>query len=270
MNAKTTIMFTLRVVVLTFLLFAIFSVNFLELKLDEQILAAPVAWLFVAFLDALVLSYPICRSRWSGLRLVLTVFFVFYGVMVLLFQIEMLAFPIIPAEELREILINGAIMTAIFSPLAVLIHGRMRGGKEMEPSKRLVMPLKEWIWKLVLIAFIYAIIFLLFGLIPMYLGGEAFQEYYACIQIPTWFLPFEMLRGLLFALFALPVIRMMKGKWWEAGLAVALLFSVLQGAGLLVPILYMPEVLLVAHFIEVTSENFLFGWVVVWLLTRHH
>jgi hypothetical protein len=44
MNAKTTIMFTLRVVVLTFHLFAIFSANFLELKLDELILAAPVAW----------------------------------------------------------------------------------------------------------------------------------------------------------------------------------------------------------------------------------
>jgi len=69
---------------------------------------------------------------------------------------------------------------------------------------------------------------------------------------------------------ALPVIRMMKGRWWEAGLAVALLFSVLMGFLLLLPNPYMPDTIRMAHFVEVSLSNFLFGWVVVWLLNRHH
>ncbi len=69
---------------------------------------------------------------------------------------------------------------------------------------------------------------------------------------------------------ALPVIRMMKGRWWEAGLAVALLFSVLMGFLLLLPNPYMPDTIRMAHFGEVSLSNFLFGGVVVWLLNRHH
>jgi hypothetical protein len=69
---------------------------------------------------------------------------------------------------------------------------------------------------------------------------------------------------------ALPVIRMMKGRWWEAGLAVALLFSILMAASLLLPNEFMPEAIRMAHFWEVSSSNFLFGWIVVWLLNRHH
>jgi hypothetical protein len=79
-----------------------------------------------------------------------------------------------------------------------------------------------------------------------------------------------MLRGLIWAALALPVIRMMKGRWWEAGLAVALLFSVLMASSLLVPNELMPKAIRMAHFVEVSSSNFLFGWIVVWLLNRHH
>jgi ABC-type enterobactin transport system permease subunit len=63
---------------------------------------------------------------------------------------------------------------------------------------------------------------------------------------------------------------MMKGGWWEAGLAVSLLFSVLMGSLLLIPTEIMPEKIRLAHLIEVSLSNFLFGWVVVWLFHRRH
>ena len=75
-----------------------------------------------------------------------------------------------------------------------------------------------------------------------------------------------MVRGMIWTALALPVIRMMKGDWWEAGLAVALLFSVLMGSLLLVPTEFMPPRIRLAHFVEVTSSNFLFGWLVAWIL----
>jgi hypothetical protein len=76
----------------------------------------------------------------------------------------------------------------------------------------------------------------------------------------------QAVRALIWVALAIPVIRMMKGHWWEAGLAVALLFSVLMGALLLIPQDIMPDAIRMAHFAEVTSSNFLFGWIVVFIL----
>jgi len=69
---------------------------------------------------------------------------------------------------------------------------------------------------------------------------------------------------------ALPVIRMMKGHWWEAGLAVGLLFAVLMNSQLLLPNPYMPEAVRLTHLAETASSNFIFGWLIVLLLNRHH
>jgi len=66
------------------------------------------------------------------------------------------------------------------------------------------------------------------------------------------------------------VVRKMRGRWWEARLAVALLFSVLMGSLLLVPTDFMPDAVRLAHLVEVTLSNFVFGWIVGWILHRHH
>lgn len=282
MNAKTIVMLVVKVLVLTFLLFVSLSIGGMAVGLGDSgqtadTMSTLVPTLIMCFMDTVVLSYPILRSRWSGWRLVLTIFFVFYGVMTFMSQIETVVFlqyftDIIPAEMIPGLFIQGAITAAIFSPLAVLIHGRMRGREEApEPNLRLVMPWTEWVWKLILIGVIYMVIYISFGMfVFMPLAGEAYQEYYGDLQMPGWILPFQMVRGMIWAALALPVIRMMKGRWWEAGLAVALLFSMLMAASLLIPNEFMPEAIRMAHFWEVSSSNFLFGWIVVWLLHRHH
>lgn len=282
MSAKTTVMLVVKVLVLTLVLFVAFSIGAMAVGLGDtgqtaDTIRTIVPMLIMCFLDTVVLSYPIIRSRWAGWRLVLTVFFVFYGVMTFMSQIETVVFlqyftDIIPAEMIPGLFIQGAVTAAIFSPLAVLIHGRMRGGEEARgPNLRLVMPWMEWVWKLISIGVIYMVIYISFGMfVFMPLAGEAYQEYYGDLQMPGWILPFQMVRGMIWAALALPVIRMMKGRCWEAGLAVALLFSMLMSASLLLPNEFMPEAIRMAHFWEVSSSNFLFGWIVVWLLNRHH
>lgn len=273
MSTKAMSMLGLRVLILTLLLFTLFSVDFLGLNLTGAARNSPAAVFLWAFLDVIVLTYPIIRSRWTGWKLVTAVFCVFYGVMTFLSQIETVVFlqyleDIVPVEETPKLFLNGAITAAIFSPLAVLILGKMRGTEELQGSnRRLIMPWTTWVWKLALIAVIYVVIYMSFGaFVAKPLAGEAFQEYYANLQLPAWILPFQMVRGMIWAALALPVIRMMRGRWWEAGLAVALLFSVLMGAPLLVPTEFMPESIRLAHFVEIMSSNFLFGWVVVWIL----
>ncbi len=282
MNAKTTVMLVLKIVILTFLLFVFSSIAAVVVGLSDSAQAVDstgvVALLVVSFLETIVLSYAIIRSRWTGWRLVVTVFLVFFGVKTFLSQIETVVFlnylvDVVPVEIIPKLFMMGAITAALFSPLAVLIHGKVKRAEEsQEPNQRLVLPWKEWVWKLILIAVIYVVIYFLFGLLVFRpLAGEAFQEYYGDLQLPAWIFPFQIVRAMIWTALALPVIRMMKGKWWEAGLTVALLFSVLMSAQLLLPAgEFMPDRIRISHFVELLSSGFLFGWSVVWLLNRHH
>jgi len=273
----------LKIIVLTFVLFGLYSIDFLGLALAEEAQTAPLPLLLASLLHAAVLSYPILRSRWNGWRLVAAIFLVFYGVTTLMVAIEAVYLPeALPPDLVTNLVVNGAITAAVFSAVAVLIHGHMRGDEGFqEINRQLIMPFglaqgmpwTQWIWKLALIAFSWVFLFILFGalvFLPLagHLAADALQDY-TNLEMPAWILPFQMVRAVLWAVLTLPVIRMMRGRWWETGLVVALLFSVLMGANLLRPT-GLPVGLQVAHFVEVFGENFMFGWIIVWLLHRRH
>ncbi len=74
----------------------------------------------------------------------------------------------------------------------------------------------------------------------------------------------QFARGLLWAALALLVIRMMKGAWWEAGLALAVLFSV-PVFYLLFPNPFMPAAVRMTHLLETAPYQFLFAWLAAWL-----
>jgi hypothetical protein len=308
MSGKTIVFLGLKVMALTMILFLCFAVASIvsdaatpptsaeppsDMAQTTDPTGTSAALLIVCAFQAIVLSYPIIRSRWTGWPLIMAIFFVHYVVMTFLSQIETVVFlnylvNVVPTEMIPGLFVQGAVVAAPFAPLAVLIHGKMKepvGEKHpartpstaertegsQKPNQRLVMPWTEWTWKLALIAIIYVVIYLSFGaFVFMPLAGDAFQSYYGDLQGPGWILPLQVVRAFIWVASALPIIRMMKGQWWEAGLAIALLFSVLMGFLLLMPNPFMPDAIRQAHFIEVSSSNFLFGWIVVWLLNRHH
>jgi hypothetical protein len=275
MRARAIVLFGLRSIVLALILFALYAVDFSERSLSEQARTAPAMLLLVCLLQAAVLSYPIVRARWSGKRLAAAILLVFYGVTTLMVAVEGVYLPdALPPDLVWHLLINGAIVATVFSPLAVLLCGRMKPGAESgEPNLQLVMPWSQWLWRLAVIAFGWALLFVVFGAM-VYLPladalAPAALQASASPDLPAWVLPFQMVRALLWTALTLPVIRMMKGKWWETGLVIALLFSVLMGSNLLMPT-GMPAGLQFAHLIEVSGEAFAFGWVVVGLLQRRH
>jgi len=275
MKTRTIASLGLKIIVLTSVLFGLYSTDFLGLALVEEAQAAPLPLLLVSLLHAAVLSYPILRSRWNGWRLVAAIFLVFYGVTTLMVAIEAVYLPeTLPPDLVTKLVVNGAITAAVFSAVAILIHGRVKADEGLqEINRRLIMPWTQWAWKLTLIAFSWVFLFILFGalvFLPLagHLAPDALQDY-TNLEMPAWILPFQMVRAVLWAALTLPVIRMMKGRWWETGLVVALLFSVLMGANLLRST-GLPTGLQIAHFVEVFGENFMFGWIVVWLLHRRH
>lgn len=240
--------------------------------------AALAAILVVSLIQAAVWTYVIRRSRWSGWKLVLTVFAVTYGVATLMPQIETAYFVTrLPPGMLPRLFIAGLIIAAVFAPLAVLILGKRRS----EPSNesRLTMPASAWIVRLALIAVAYVVIYFTFGYFVAW-KNEAVVAYYGghdpgsfithmrnTLRSEPMLFVLQIVRALLWTAIAIPVIKMMKGKWWEAGLAVALLFA-MTSAQLLIPNPLMPAEVRMAHLVETVTSNFLFGWLVVAILVR--
>src|SRR6185369_8292073 len=98
--------------------------------------AALAALLTVRLLNSAVLAYVIIRSRWAGWKLILTIFFVLYGVTTVLPQIETAFFLTrLPPGMLPRLFLAGAIIAAVFSALAVLILGKRKLGREKNGAK---------------------------------------------------------------------------------------------------------------------------------------
>jgi hypothetical protein len=284
---KAALIIAIRLVALTalyFICFAAVSAALLppppEPPAPAQAGATLAALLAVSFLNTAVLAYVILRSRWAGWKLILVIFFVLYGVVTVMPQIETAFFVTrLPPGMLPRLFLAGAVIAALFSPLAVLILGRRRPDRAGDESRpRLNMTAGEWAGKLSLIVIAYVVIYFTFGYfiawksaaVRAYYGGSDpgsfFAQMRAVVRETPWLLPLQAVRALLWAAIAVPVIRMMRGGWWEAGLAVALLFAVVMNSQLLLPNPLMPREVRMVHLLETASSNFLFGWLVVLVL----
>ncbi len=229
-------------------------------------------WLLVSLLHASVLAYPILRSRWSGFRLVAAIFVVFYGITSILVWIEVAVFMahVVPKGLVTRTLVLDAVSAAMIAPLAASLFGMLRAVPGPgEENCRLVMPVRQWAWRLPVIAVSYVILYSLFGALVAW-RAPAVREYYADLAMPSPgnIMLLQVARALIWVAVALPVIRMMKGPWWETALAVGLLFAVLMNAGLLVPNPLMPEAVRMTHLVETATSNFIFGFFLSWLLLR--
>ncbi len=292
MNAKTIATLGLKVTLLTIILFLCYmvAVNVSGVSMPPadaepppvEAAATLPALLAASLLEAAVLAHLILRSRWTGWRLVAAVFLAFYGSNTVVTQIESLVYlpHQLPPGMVPQLLVMGAILAGLFSPLAVLILGKMRRGATPEaPDARLANRPTEWAWKLTAIAGAYLTLYYAFGYfvawknpaVRAYYGGTdpgSFLAQLAWIWETTpWMFPLQALRALLWVALTLPVIWMHRGQPWEVSLAVASLFAV-WSVQLLLPNPYMPEAVARTHLVETLFSNFIFGAVVGWLLSR--
>jgi hypothetical protein len=286
----TALSMVLRVIALTIILFICFALAGRVVGLEgsshmpEQAGSAAVALLAVCFLNTIVFTHIIVRSRWAGWRLIATVFFVYYGVTTFMSQIESAVFIThLPSGVLPRLFLMGALIAAPFALVAVPILGKRKVDTENATLKgRLVMPPKEWAWKLAFVAIVYLLLYFTFGYfiawrnpsVREYYGGSDegsfFTHMSTVVTETSWLIPFQVMRAMLWVAIALPVIRMMKGQWQETALTLGLLFGVLMNTQLLLPNPYMPKAVRMTHLIETASSNFIFGVVIGWLLTQRH
>jgi hypothetical protein len=284
---KTAFSIVLKVIALTIILFICFDVASGVVgqqgnsQTSEQGGAAAVALLAVCFLNTIILTHIILRSRWAGWRLMATVFFVFYGVMTFMSQIESAVFIArLPAGMLPRLFLMGTLIAAPFSALAVLILGRRKAETaNIEPKARLVMPASERAWKLAVIALPYLILYFTFGYFIAW-QNPAVRAYYGGIDEGSFFAHIGTVLGNTFWLIPFQILRAMFGQCSLAyrscdertvagnHSAIGLLFAVVMNAQLLLPNPFMPEAVRMTHLMETASSNFIFGLLVGWLLTQ--
>ncbi len=287
MTGKNALVMGLKLVGLTVVLFLLFGlgsqlflprVESLEPS-QEELANLMTVFLGFCFLQTVAVSYPVIRSRWAGWKLIATIFVVFYGTATVTGQLESVVYlgNRLPQSMLSGLFLMGAFSAAVFSPIVVLAWGkwRRRSAVEQENGRRGI-PLRQLLWKSAVAAGVYLILYYTFGYfiawknpaLREYYGGTDPGNFFAQMRMVAqgtpWMLPFQFLRGLLWTGLGLLVIRMMKGAWWEAGLALALLFAV-PSVSLLLPNALMPETVRMTHFVETLPYQFFFGWFLAWL-----
>jgi hypothetical protein len=277
---KKVLVFILKFVLLAILLFVIFSIgaNILGPKIPstpEMQSGALRILPLVILVYTLVIVAVIMRSNWGGWRLMLAVAVSYYGVQTFMAQIETAYFgPAlgISPDWLPGFFLEGLAVPLIFVPLAVLILGKGKNSDE-DPSAagRLSLPAGEWVWKFAVIAVLYLVLYFGFGyvvawqnpnLAAMY-GNGANTEVFDYAKL----IPLQLGRGILWALFALPVIRMSKGSTWQIALLVGVLLALPMNIAHALPNPIMPDPSVrLSHFIETATSNFIFGYLLTSLI----
>ena len=241
----------------------------------EETSWAGIALVLVSTINALVLAYPILRSRWRGLKLIGALFLVQFGVETFMTQLESLYFNRalqISTSEMIGLVSAGAIRALIFAPLAIWFLGRMKHAGRTEENA--LSPNSPGLfWRFAGLTVLYPIIYFLFGYFVAWQWEETRLFYTGTTDIlpfvihfrglfasDPYIIPFQLMRGALWTALAALIVSMMKAKRWESALAVALVFAGLLSSGIgLFPNPYMPPIVRQSHFYEIMSSMLLFG-----------
>ena len=230
----------------------------------------------MSVLNTAFLTYITVRSRWSGWKLIVTLAVVFFGVATVMPQIETAVFVrTLPPGFLSRLFLAGFLFSFLYAPLLVLLVGNRRQSEFTAP--RVKVNSSDAVIKIIIAAFIYVVLYFTFGyfiawqspaLRAYYGGGNAngfLTQLNETWRANRWLFPFQLLRGLLWTLLALPIIRMLRGQRLEKAVVVGLLFAIVTSQ-LLLPNPLMPYEVRMRHLVETASSNFFFGCIVVWLL----
>jgi hypothetical protein len=254
---------------------------------SESFIPPAVAPFVMAALHTGGMGWLIVRARRTGWGLVGLMIAVFFGVQTLMPESESWLFQAtsgmashLPSEMIPRIVLAGLLHAGLWIPLVVLILGRWKGSAETDgapPASRAASLLG---WRLAVAALAYVCVYFLFGYyiawrspaVRAYYGGTDpgtfWVQFLGVVRDTPWLPLAQVVRGAVWTVIGVTVLRSMRGGILERALAVGALFGIVMTAGLLLPNPYMPYAVRMAHLVETASSNFLFGVFVAWLFGR--
>src|SRR5690554_5535549 len=258
-----------------------------ELAVSEPGLVSPTSGLLIIALVNLMIIVPLIQtSRWGGWKLALILALSYYGAVTFVVQLEswfFLTASTVDAQMLPRLFLMGIPPAFLFIPLAVWILGKNSSTEEPAPNSAMVMPIRQWIWKLITVVAAYLLLYWLAGyfiawqnpVLRAFYGqpGPAlpFFEHTLNTMRDSSLFALQILRAFLYVLCMAPVIRGSKLNPWQTALLVGAFLSLPQNIALILENPLMPSaVVRLTHLIETTSSNFIWGLFMVWLLHRKH
>jgi hypothetical protein len=223
--------------------------------------------LFLLVYDAfivLAMGAAALRSDWRDWRLLRALFLVTAGIS-LANWIEGAWYLPNVGIDWRGTIIYDMVSLAVASLLWLLVF---RTAPVPESNVSSALPNRSFVQKLWRFAFCsacYVFLYFLAGTIIF----PFVRDYYATQHIPggAQIIAMQLLvRGPMFILVCLTLLRMFRLPHWSGAIAVGLSFTFMSGvAALIMPNGIFPETVRWAHFWEVSTSNFVFGFVVAWL-----
>lgn len=251
---------------------------------EPGLMSANAGLLLIGIANTLLVMALVLSSRWTGWKLALALAVAYYGTVTFMMQVETWYFLSdinVGQALLQRLFLMGLPVAFLYIPLAVWICGKGRSVGTSAPDRTVTMPISR-VWKLGVIALAYVILYWSAGYFIAWQNPELrafygspgdimpFWEHTALtFQADPGLFPFQVLRALLWTLFALPVIQGSKLNVWWTAVLVGLLFSLPQNVGHVIenPIMPIASVRL-SHLIETASSTFIFGVIVTLLLYR--
>jgi len=201
------------------------------------------------------------RSDLSGRSLVLALGSAVLGLNVVLTQVEAAVFLDMTGRELLATTLGGTCRALIVTGLlGWMIAGRGPASAE-GTGDRSPRSASGWIGRFGAASFAYLVLYFVAGLL-IYPFVRSFYETQN-LDVGLAVFPLQLVRGALYVVFALPLLRSLVGSPGRVALTVALLFPALAGApDLLLPNPFLPDWVRPFHLVEVGASNFVFGWIV--------
>lgn len=236
----------------------------------------------VCLINSGVIYIMIRNSKWSFFRTALTVFTVIFGIQFFLSFIEAYVFNNaiqMPIGLLLTTFFGGLILALLFAPLSVWISGRNKDAGSAKLSANNDPVLIKVLKILVLACVVYPALYMLAGYFIAW-QFEAVRIFYTGSPVKAPFLSMmadnfrnglvflAMSRGLIWILIGLLVYNMVNMNVIQKSLLIGTLFALIMNSQHIIPNPYMPRMVSFAHFIETSSSNFIWGYMVAWLWSK--
>jgi len=238
---------------------------------------APGALVLFILLDTSVLALVASHLRGPWLPATLACFVALFGPMSFMSQIESIFFisKMATGDALR-VMAAGGLLAAFVAPLAVRLFASGDGKVgDHDATLRLPRTLTAWLPRLAAVALLYLSLYFVFGYfvawsqpaVRAFYGGEDPQGFGAhmvgLLRDDPGLLLFQVVRSFAWTGIAVVLLARFRGSTAWAALVVGLAFAVFMNAGLLLPNPFMPEEVRMAHLVETTTSNLLFGALLV-------
>lgn len=255
-------------------LFVLLSIDFVSLRWTAgsigEILERWLAAALISVVVTVLLRY-VRGSRWG---LTGAVFAVVYGTMYLLPVTETTyVASVIPLSKATEMVVNGLVIAGVFSTSVVALAGPRPSEGKGPYAPRLSMPQGEWTTKLLEVAAVWTLLFLLFGIlvygpIAGALDPSGYRSEQASVTNGGLALLSQPVWGIAWVALTVPLIRALRLDARDTAIGVGTLFGALMGADVVLGT-GMAVGLQIGHLVESVGESLVFGVLAVWILQRH-